>query len=82
MQPGYNPLSDQLKSGFPIFHADKNFALGQEKRLRCTCPVGLSESSVSLVPLLTLVVLWASWKELKEQAWFITCPEMCRGIVS
>ena len=36
-----------------------------------------SESSVFLVQLLTLLVLWASWKELKEQAWFITCPEKC-----
>ena len=33
-----------------------------------------SESFVSLVPLLTLLVLWASWKELKEQACFMACP--------
>ena len=34
-----------------------------------------SESSV--FPLLTLLASWASWKELKEQAWFIACPETC-----
>ena len=40
-----------------------------------TCPVG--KSSVFLVSLLTLLVHWASWKELKEQAHFISCPEKC-----
>ena len=35
------------------------------------------ETSLFLVQLLTLLVLWTSWKELKEQAWFITCPEKC-----
>ena len=33
-----------------------------------------SESSVFLVPLLTLLVHWVSWKELKEQACFMACP--------
>ena len=34
-----------------------------------------SESSVFLVQLLTLLFLWASWKELKEQVCYATCPE-------
>ena len=45
------------------------------------CPVG-SESSVSLVPFLTLLVLWASWKELKEQARFMACPVGSESSVS
>ena len=32
------------------------------------------ESSVFLVQLLTQLVLWASWKELKEQACYMACP--------
>ena len=36
-----------------------------------------SECSVSLVPLLTLLVFWASWKELKDQVCYIACPEKC-----
>ena len=30
-----------------------------------------------LAPLLTLLVLWATWKELKEQVCYISCPEKC-----
>ena len=33
--------------------------------------------SVFLVQLPTLPVRWASWKELKGQAYFIACPERC-----
>ena len=37
-----------------------------------------SESSFSLVPLLTVLVLWASCKELKvKQVCYIACPEKC-----
>ena len=36
-----------------------------------------SESSVFLVQLLALLVLWASWKELEEQVCYIVCPEKC-----
>ena len=36
-----------------------------------------SESSVFLVQLLTVLVLWASWKELKEQVCYIACSEKC-----
>ena len=35
-----------------------------------------SESSFSLIQILTLV-LWASWRELKEQVQNIPCPEKC-----
>ena len=45
---------------------------GKKKKLRCA-----SESSVFLVQLLTLLVLWASWKELQEQVCFMACPERC-----
>ena len=55
---------------------------GKKKKLRCTCPVG-KWVSVFLAQLLILLVLWASWKELKEQACFTTCPEtMFWGIMS
>ena len=36
-----------------------------------------SGSSVFLVQILTLLVLWESWKEHQEQACYITCPEKC-----
>ena len=39
-----------------------------------TCPVG---KCVFLVQLLTLLILWASWKELKEQVCYIAHPEKC-----
>ena len=39
--------------------------------------VHLFSGQVSLVFLVLLFVLWASWKELKEQACCITCPEKC-----
>ena len=38
---------------------------------------GGQESSLFLDQLLTLLVLWASWKEMKEQACYNTCPEKC-----
>ena len=46
------------------------FHLGQENRLRCTCPVGKWVFSL-LCPNFNSTVLWASWKELKEQACFM-----------
>ena len=43
----------------------------------------LVQWAVFLVQLLTLLVLWASWKEVTEQACYITCPEkMCRGAMA
>ena len=53
-----------------------NYMSGQEKKIGFQLSSGqVSLPAVSLVPLLTLVVLWASWKELKEQACYIACPE-------
>ena len=39
----------------------------------------LSSGQVTLflVQLLTLLFLWESWKELKEQVCYIACPEKC-----
>ena len=40
------------------------------------------ESSVCFVPFSTLLVLWATWKELKEQARFMACPVGSESSVS
>ena len=47
------------------------------KRDRAVLVQWANESSVFLVQLLSLLVLWASWKELKEQVRYITSPEKC-----
>ena len=47
---------------------------GKEKRLRCTCPVGQWVFCFPCPTLNSTLVLWASWKELKEQVCFMACP--------
>ena len=50
---------------------------GKRKRLRCTCPVGKWVFCLPCPTFNSILVLWASWKELKEQACYIACPEKC-----
>ena len=53
---------------------------GQEQQIWDALVQGASESSVFLVQLLTLLVLWASWKELKETVCYVACPEKCANV--
>ena len=49
----------------------------QEKQIEMHLSSGPVSLLFSLSNFLSLLVLWASWKELKEQARFIACPEKC-----
>ena len=49
----------------------------QENKIEMHLSSGQASLLFSLSNFLTLLVFWASWKELREQICFIACPEKC-----